>query len=175
MKHRNILTGETTLPTQLNGRQNVTWENSQEELVAAGWRIEPGAPELATNMTRISKTFIEGDGVTGAWEVVDRLTSEIDAEAAAAQAQAEIDRQAAKSDALKHTETEYLTICQQLTGSRAKLGVSELEAIITGLMATDPNTAVALTLRLLTIDAAGKREGGLQWWDDIHDHAEVTP
>ena len=89
MKHRNIITGETQIPTQLNGRQNVTWENSQAELIAVGWRIEPEAPELVANMTRISKTFVEGDGATGAWEVVDRLTSEIEAEAAEAQAQAE--------------------------------------------------------------------------------------
>jgi hypothetical protein len=126
-------------------------------------------------MTRVSIRLVEGDGRTGAWQVVDRLASEIEAEAAAAQAQAETDRQAAKSDALKQTETAYLTVCQQLTGSRAKLGFAELEAIIGQLMATDKETAVALTLKLLTLDAAGKREGGLQWWDDIHDHAGVVP
>ncbi len=30
---------------------------------------------------------------------------------------------------------------------------------------TDPQTATALSLKLLTCDAACKREGGLKWWD----------
>jgi hypothetical protein len=168
---RHLDTQSTEIPAQIG---NVVSPN-EETLIGLGWRYEPAIPPVAEGYVRQSIRLVEGDGVTGAWEVVDRLQSELDAEEAAAQAQAETDRQAAKSDALKHAESDYLTICQQLTGSRAKLGFAELEAIVSGLMATDPNTAVALTLRLLTIDAAGKREGGLRWWDDIHDHAEVKP
>ena len=168
---RNLDTQSTDMPDNING----TTPPTEAQLIAAGWRHEPAIPAVEEGYSRQSIGLVEGDGRTGTWQIVDRLTSEIEAEAAAAQAQAEIDRQAAKSDALKHTETAYLTVCQQLTGSRAKLGFAELEAIIGQLMATDKETAVALTLKLLTLDAAGKREGGLQWWDDIYDHAGVTP
>jgi hypothetical protein len=168
---RELTTQRTERPDAIG---NVISPND-ETLIARGWRYEPEVPPIAEGYTRLSIRLAEGDGRTGAWVVADRLTTEIEAEKAAAEAQAETERQAAKSDALKGAENAYLTICQQLTGKRNKLGFAELEAIITGLMATDPNTAVALTLRLLTVDAAGKREGGNKWWDDISWHQEVVP
>jgi hypothetical protein len=83
-------------------------------------------------------------------------------------------RQAAKPLALKKVENDFLKVCQQLTGKLEPLGFDALQAIIEGLMATDPNTAVALSLKLLTIDAAGKREGGLKWFDDVAWHTEIV-
>ena len=197
----NIVTQSPDKPDRIGPSMNPT----PEQYRSAGWRHNEPLPTVADGYTRSPVKWVDSDGtnaiayfadvappaagymrvsgiewtnvgtpqVAGVYQ--DRLTSEIDAEAAAAQAQAEIDRQAAKSDALKGAENSYLNICQQLTGKRDKLGFAELEAIVSSLMATDPNTAVALTLRLLTIDAAGKREGGLKWWDDIQYHAEVTP
>lgn len=97
------------------------------------------------------------------------------AEAQAAAQAAETSRQSSKPDALKHIENEFLTVCEQLTGSKERLGFDRLEQIITGLMATSPEQATAISLKLLTIDAAGKREGGLKWWDDLAWHGEVVP
>ncbi len=88
-------------------------------------------------------------------------------------AQAEAIRQLEKPLQLKIYENQYLGICQQLGGT-GKLGFDELQAKITALMAQDKDTAVMLTLQLLTLDAAGKREGGLKWWDDIAYHAEIV-
>jgi hypothetical protein len=33
------------------------------------------------------------------------------------------------------------------------------------MQSTNPEMAMGLALQLLTLDAALKREGGLQWWD----------
>jgi hypothetical protein len=85
----------------------------------------------------------------------------------------EVQRQLDKPLQLKIYENQYLGICQQL-GGVGKLGFDELQAKITALMAQDKDTAVMLTLQLLTLDAAGKREGGLKWWDDIAYHAEIV-
>jgi len=63
-------------------------------------------------------------------------------------------------------QNQYMTICGQLTGQApCKLGFGELQAVIEELMVNDPNTAVALSLKLLTLNAALVREGGVQWWD----------
>jgi len=87
MKYLNIITGETTLPTQLNGRQNCTWENSRAELSAAGWR------EHYPSETPNIKTSHWDDTGTAYTEIVDAVWSaeelaQIAADAAAAAAQA---------------------------------------------------------------------------------------
>lgn len=65
-------------------------------------------------------------------------------------------------------QNQYLALCDQLTGgtNHVKLGFAELQAIIENLMASDPNTAVAFSLQLLTLNAALVREGGINWWDN---------
>jgi hypothetical protein len=100
--------------------------------------------------------------------IADRLAAEA-AQAVTNEAQRQLD----KPLQLKIYENQYLGICQQL-GGVGKLGFDELQARITSLMAQDKDTAVMLTLQLLTLDAAGKREGGLKWWDDIAYHAEIV-
>jgi hypothetical protein len=160
----------------ITGAESADWPNvigntvnaSPAQAQAAGWRDVPEQPDIAAGYTRISAAFGEGDGVTGAWTVVDRLTSEIEAEAAAADLAANGTRYV--------LENQYLTMCDQLTGKAAheKLGFAELQAIIEGLMASDPNTAVVLSLRLLTLNAALVREAGVQWWDGCRWHQEVV-
>lgn len=149
------------ITTQLdyNGQPiNGVYNPTREILLAAGFRDVPALPELADGYTRVSITFAEGDGVTGQWVVVDRLTAEIDAE----RAQADL----ATNGTRYALQNQYMTMCGQLTGQApCKLGFGELQAVIEGLMATDPNTAVALSLKLLTLNAALVREGGVQWWD----------
>jgi hypothetical protein len=73
-------------------------------------------------------------------------------------------------------ENEYLTMCDQLTGgtSKTKLGFAELQTIITAMQATDPQTAMVLALKLLTLNAALVRTGGVMWWDDCKWHPEVA-
>ena len=137
---------------------NGVYNPPRELLLEAGFRDAPTVPELADGYTRVSITFAEGDGVTGQWVVVDRLTAEIDAEAAQADIAANGTRYA--------LQNQYMTICGQLTGQApCKLGFGELQAVIEELMVNDPNTAVALSLKLLTLNAALVREGGVQWWD----------
>ena len=160
---RNIYTQSTDIPAQIGG----TYNPDRATLLANGWREEPPVPPVADGYTRVSQRLVEGDGETGQWEIVDRLTADIDAEA-------EQCRQVSKSIELKTAENQFLLVCQQLTGSKANLGFADLEARVTALMASDPQTATALSLRLLTLDAAGKREGGLRWWDDIAWHSEIS-
>jgi len=83
-------------------------------------------------------------------------------------------RQAAKSLALKTVENNFLLFCEILTGSKDKLGFAQLEAILNAMLVTDPNNAIVLSVRLLAIDAEGKREGGNIWWDDVCWHPELV-
>ena len=79
-----------------------------------------------------------------------------------------------KSLELKTAENNYLLICEQLTGNKNKLGSAELDSILMQLMTTNQNTAILLTLKLLEVDALGKREGGLKWWDNIEWHQDIV-
>ena len=133
---------------------------TREQKLAAGFRDPVDPPPVQDGYTRISATWTDDDGQRGKWVVVDRLTADIEAEAKAADLAANGVRYA--------LQNRYLQMCDQLTGGTAhvKLGFAELEAVIKGLMATDPQTAMVLSVELLTLDAALKREGGLQWWDN---------
>lgn len=125
-----------------------------------GYRIDPGQPVLQEGYTRVSALFVDGtDGGHGAWVVVDRLTADIEAEQRAADL---------ATNGVRYTlQNQYMTLCGQLTGQApCKLGFAELQAIITGMQTTNPEMAMGLALQLLTLDAALKREGGLQWWDN---------
>ena len=88
-----------------------------------------------------------------------RPTAEIQAEAQAADLATNGTRYA--------LQNQYMALCGQLTGQApCKLGFAELQAIVEDMMATDPNTAMGLSVRLLTLNAALVREGGVQWWDN---------
>lgn len=86
----------------------------------------------------------------------------------------DIDVQAAKSEALKVVENRFLSLCEQLTGSKTKASFGTLNTAIEGLMTNDAATATAVSLRLLAIDAEAKREGGLNWWDTCTWHEDVA-
>lgn len=83
----------------------------------------------------------------------------------------EDERQAAKSLTLREVEQNFMNLCAQL-GSQEKLGFSEISAILDDM--EDRNAAIVLSLKLLAIDAEGKREGGLNWWDDCAVHPELA-
>ena len=152
------------------GEDVATWKNpSPEILLANGYGLAGDEPAIEAGYTRISKTFAENG-----WQVVDRLTSEIEQEQAAATA-AEAASQLAKPEALKIVENQFLTVCESLTGSKAKLGFDELEVLIKTLAETDKATADTLTAALFKINSAGVYHGGTRWWDSCAYHAEVTP
>ena len=145
-------------PNPLNGVYNPPDDMKSAE----GYRIMPEPPMVQDGYTRLSIVAVEDDGVLGQWECVDRLTADIEAERKAADL--------ATNGTLYALQNQYLTLCDQLTGqaTHEKLGFAYLETIIKSIMATDPNTAVALSLQLLTLNAALVREGGLQWWDSCN-------
>jgi hypothetical protein len=77
---RELSTQRTDRPAQIGNIQSP----NDETLIARGWRYEPAVPAVAEGYVRQSIRLVEGDGRTGTWQIVDRLQSEIDAEAAAA-------------------------------------------------------------------------------------------
>jgi len=84
-------------------------------------------------------------------------------------------KQDAKSITLKQTENSFLIICDQLSGTtnKVKLGFAELEDKINKLVETDPLNGMKISIKLLSIDASGKREGGILWWDDCVWHNDL--
>lgn len=82
--------------------------------------------------------------------------------------------QATKPDKLKAAENKFFDLCLAIFGDRTKRGFDELNTAIEALTATDPNTATALAIRLLAVDAECKREGGNQWWDTAAYHEEIV-
>jgi hypothetical protein len=100
MNQRNIHTQAPDIPANIDGET----PPSVPTLRAHGWRIEPPVPPVQDGYTRTSTRpdgapglFIEGDGETGAWEVVDRPNADIEAEKAAQAAAAT----AARAEAFK--------------------------------------------------------------------------
>jgi hypothetical protein len=142
-------------PNPLNGIYNPPDELKH----AAGYRVMPDPPPVQDGYTRVSIIPIEGDGVSGAWEVIDRSKAEMQAEWLASDL---------ANNGTRYTlQNQYMTLCGQLTGQApCRLGFAELQAIVEGMMTTDPTTAMGLSVRLLTLNAALVREGGLQWWDN---------
>ncbi|MFA6063944.1 MAG: hypothetical protein WC736_15255 [Gallionella sp.] len=80
-------------------------------------------------------------------------------------------KQAAKPAELKQCENNFLLLCEQLTGKRDKVGFDTLRTIIEAMLQTDPQTAMVLSLKLLSIDAEGKRFSAT-WWDSCAWHNE---
>jgi hypothetical protein len=170
MDVKNIYNNSMPIPQEWEGRQNITVENSWDLLNQLGFRKCPEVVPVAEGYVRIGDpVLVEDDGDFGKWEYNDITQAEYDAQ----QVQRELDRQAAKPAALKVVERRFLDLCETLSGQRAKLGFAYISATIEAMMSTDPTMATALSLRLLAIDAEGKREGGLAWWDDCADHPEV--
>ena len=151
----NLSTQSQTIPQKLGSVDNP----NHATLIANGWREMPELPAVSNGFERSSVTWVEGDGTNAIPQYTDTLIADRLAAEAAADLKANGTRY--------HLQNEYLTLCDQLTGgtNHVKLGFADLEAIVKGLMASDPNTAVALSLQLLTLNAALVREGGLQWWD----------
>ena len=92
----------------------------------------------------------------------------------------ELERQQAKPQAQKTYENAFFDLIDELLvlvddpqDPTPKLGFPELQALIAQVQATDPTTAVNLSLNLLTIDAALKRYDTM-WWDNAVRH-EITP
>ena len=92
-----------------------------------------------------------------------------------AAAQAEAARQLAKPLSLKRAENNFFLMCAALfQGDLSKRGFAELGAAVEAYAAADPQAGVVLAVKLLTVDAEAKREGGLQWWDDARFHPEIV-
>ena len=83
---------------------------------------------------------------------------------------AEAARQAAKPTAMKASENDFLTLCASL-GFTGKAGFDELGALLEGM--EDQQQAAAISIKLLSIDAAGKRYDA-RWWDDCAWHEEIA-
>jgi len=79
-------------------------------------------------------------------------------------------RQNGKLLKLKAVENSFYDLCFQIFGDYEKRGFDELETRLLQLLTVDHDTAILLSVRLLAIDSNGKREGGLQWWDDAERH-----
>ena len=92
---------------------------------------------------------------------------------------AEAARQAAKPAARKAYENEFFAFVRLVLAAAGdpradddptpKLGFEELTPMIEGIQATDPMTAINLTLKGLSIDSALKRYDAT-WWDGAAEH-----
>ena len=123
---------------------------------------------------------------SGIWRIytIEEKQAVDDAEEAANEAQeaineanmieAEANMQLNKSLALKSVENNFLLLCEQLLGSRVKASFGYLNTALTTLLAMDQGLAVVLSIKLLALDAEGKREGGLNWWDTITWHDDIV-
>lgn len=80
--------------------------------------------------------------------------------------------QSSKPVELKKAENNFLLLCEQLTGKKEKVGFDTLRTILEAMLTTDPQTAMVLSWKLLSIDAEGKRFDQ-RWWDSCIWHADV--
>ena len=97
----------------------------------------------------------------------------------AAAISAELAHQAAKPAARKTSENDFFALIRLVLTAASdprasdvptpKLGFEELTPMIEGIQATDPMTAINLTLKGLSIDSALKRYD-VMWWDDAVEH-----
>jgi hypothetical protein len=164
---KNIITGAESenWPNVIGATINATPEQAQ----AAGWRDVPEQPPLEAGYTRVSSAFGEGDGVTGAWTVVDRLQQEIDAEQAAADLATNAPRYV--------LENQYIILCDALrqalgqTAIRAKLGFEELPPMMMMLKAGNKDAYESLRDALDMVNAALLRYD-VRWWDNAVYHPQ---
>lgn len=160
MRLKNIYTQSETIPAQIDG----TYPPTREQLLMAGWRDVPELPVLADGNVRVSARLVEGDGVTGAWEVVDRLAADIEAEARAADKAANLDRWC--------YENAFMLLCQSYFGVLEKRGTADLlkkgyEMIAQGTPVAQVMAAFGL---VISIDKELTRMGGDRWWDSVTFH-----
>jgi hypothetical protein len=144
---RNIETQSTQIPAKLGNVDNP----NEATLLEKGWRYEPPVPPVADGYTRLSIRLIEGDGVTGAWEIVDRLTSEIAADQAAADKARMI---ALMTPSLVQLAALYRSVLRRVTGdataetnrsiTRESVATIFLGAIAEGTMTDELRDAQAL-------------------------------
>ena len=116
------------------------------------------------------KKFVDGQLV----DMTEAESAIMDGIGAQAATDAEAERQAAKPDKLKAAENKFFDLCFAMLGDRQKRGFDEISAAIEAIATTDQETATALSLRLLAVDAECKREGGNQWWDTAAYHEEIV-
>ena len=147
-----------TCPNPLNGVYNPPAELKY----ANGFRIMPDAPPLAEGYTRISITPADLDGIHGQWVVVDRLTSDIEAEEAAANKAAHLDRWI--------LENAFMMVCQQYFGTPGKRGTKELLGKAFELMEMDAKAAMTAFAVVIGLDKELVRAGGDLWWDGCEWH-----
>ena len=181
MRLINILTQETEVPLRIG---SIFCPNF-ETLKQFGWRkLETEALPVAEGYTRIGNVYYQQDSENedNAIAIVNDILTSVIEQQNIEQSEAynqqmieiEANRQNDKPLELKKAENAFLDICELLTGKKDKLGFGELEAIINNLMTTNQNQAVVLSIKLLSIDAQGKRSGGLTWWDDCIYHNDIT-
>lgn len=155
----------TECPNPLNGIYNPT----EEQRLAAGYRYAPVLPTLAEGMVRVSAVLVEGDGVTGAWQVVDKAQAEIDAEAYASDF--------AANGARYVLENQYIILCDALRqalsqqATQQKLGFEELPTMMMMLKAGNVAAYDSLRDALDMVNAALIRYD-VRWWDGATYHSQ---
>ena len=82
--------------------------------------------------------------------------------------------QASKSDVVKACENKFLMVCEQLTGSRDKLGFDELGLLVGEVGQTNFVAGQMLFNNLTYINQYLLRESSPQWWDTCVWHSDVT-
>ena len=138
--------------------------------------VLPRSEVLRPNYANVPDSWYETEGWAPftAGQEAARLEAE-SAAAAAAALEAEAARQLAKPLALKRAENNFFLLSAALfQGSMEKRGFGDLGAAVEALTAADPQTGIVLAVKLLSVDAEAKREGGLQWWDDAQFHPEIA-
>jgi len=164
---KNIITGaeSTDWPNVIGGTVNAEPSRAQAE----GWREKPEQPPLEDGYTRVSATFGEGDGVTGAWTVVDRATSEIDAEQATADLAANGERYV--------LENQYILLCDVLRQAlgqdpnQQKLGFDVLPVMMLTLKAVNKDAYEKFRDAMDMLNSALIRYD-VRWWDGAVWHAQ---
>jgi len=169
MKH--IITQQdwTEHASQELSRVTGTYPPTEEQKRAAGWRDVPEQPPLEAGYTRVSSTFGEGDGVTGAWECVDRLTSEIEAERYGADLAANGERYV--------LENQYILLCDVLrqalgqAPNQQKLGFDVLPVMMLTLKAVNKDAYEKFRDAMDMLNSALIRYD-VRWWDGAVWHAQ---
>jgi len=172
----------TELPSQITTEYGVTNNPDESQLVGAGWVltpvIEPETPEgmfivpnsqavsydADTNIASFTYMY-EDQAAKDARLLGEREAAELYDE------QLESDYQATKSQDLKDVENQFYELCKLIFGNYEKRGFAEIKDALEAMLATDTNTSVVLSLKLLGINAEGVKEGGNDWWDDAVMHA----
>lgn len=139
--------------------------------------IPNGAPLLDGELARSREPFDTAgkkwlDGALVDMTDVEQMVYQVYVEAQ--EKVAEAASQSAKSAKLKAAENKFFDLCFVIFGDHTRRGFDELNAAIEVMTTTEQNTATALAIRLLAVDAECKREGGNQWWDAAAYHEEIV-